>query len=66
VAGSPADRAGLRPEDLLLGVDGAAVANVGDLQRLMTGDRIGRPVAVDVFRRGAVQTLRVVPVELPD
>ena len=66
VTGSPADRAGVRPEDLLLAVDGTPVINVGDLQRLMTGDRIGRQVAVDVFRRGAVQTLRVVPVELPD
>jgi S1-C subfamily serine protease len=66
VAGSPAARAGLRPEDLLLAVDGAPVSNVGDLQRLMTGDRIGRSVQVDVFRRGRVQTLAVVPVELPD
>ena len=66
VGGSPADRAGLRPEDLLLGVDGTAVANVGDLQRLMTGERIGKPVEVDVFRRGKVQQVRVVPVELPD
>jgi hypothetical protein len=32
----------------------------------MTGDRIGRPVGVDVFRRGRVQTVEVVPVELPD
>ncbi|MDQ4068882.1 MAG: PDZ domain-containing protein [Actinomycetota bacterium] len=63
---SPADRAGLRPEDLHLGVDGTGVSNVGDLQRLMTGDRIGRPVGVEVFRRGKVQTLEVVPVELPD
>ena len=66
VAGSPADRGGLRPEDLLLGVDGSPVSNVGDLQRLMTGDRIGRPVGVEVFRRGKVQTLQLVPVELPD
>jgi S1-C subfamily serine protease len=66
VAGSPAAKAGLRPEDLLLGVDGTPVADVGDLQRLMTGDRIGRPVGVDVFRRGRVQTVEVVPVELPD
>ncbi len=66
VAGSPAANAGLRPEDLLLGVDGRPVANVGDLQRLMTGDRIGRTVGVEVFRRGTVQTVPVVPVELPD
>ncbi len=66
VGGSPADRAGLRPEDLLLGVDGTSVSNVGDLQRLMTGDLIGRQVQVDVFRGGKVQQVRVVPVELPD
>jgi len=66
VAGSPASDAGLRPEDLLLGVDGRPVADVGDLQRLMTGDRIGRTVGVEVFRRGRVQTVAVVPVELPD
>jgi len=66
VAGSPADRGGLRPEDLLLGVDGNGVTNVGDLQRLMTGERIGRQVGVEVFRRGKVQTVAVVPVELPD
>jgi S1-C subfamily serine protease len=66
VAGSPADRGGLRPEDLLLGVDGNGVTNVGDLQRLMTGERIGCQVGVEVFRRGKVQTVSVVPVELPD
>ena len=66
VAGSPAAVGGLRPEDLLLGVDGTPVATVGDLQRLMTGDRIGRPIGVEVFRRGRVHTLEIVPVELPD
>jgi S1-C subfamily serine protease len=64
VAGSPAALAGLRPEDLLLDVDGVPVANVGDLQRLMTSDRIGRSVAVGVFRNGKRQTVDVRPTEL--
>ena len=64
VGGSPAAEAGLRPEDLILDVDGTAVADVGDLQRLMTGELIGRAVAVGVFRHGAVDTVRVVPAEL--
>ena len=65
VGGSPAAQAGLRPEDLILGVDGSPVADVGDLQRLMTGDRISRPVAVEVFRHGRVEVVEVTPVELP-
>ncbi|HEX2192289.1 MAG TPA: trypsin-like peptidase domain-containing protein [Acidimicrobiales bacterium] len=66
VGGSPAARAGLRPEDLILAVDGHAVGDVGDLQRLMTKDRIGRPIAVTLFRDGRVQTVEASPVELPD
>ncbi len=64
VSGSPAADAGLRPEDLLLDVDGVAVADVGDLQRLMTGDRIGRTVTVGVFRNGRREALDVRPTEL--
>jgi S1-C subfamily serine protease len=64
VGGSPAAQAGLRPEDLLLDVDGVPVAGVGDLQRLMTGDRIGRPVTLGVFRHGRRETVDVRPTEL--
>ena len=42
VADSPAERAGLRPEDLIVEVDGREVSDVGDLQRLMGAERIGR------------------------
>jgi S1-C subfamily serine protease len=65
VGGSPAAQAGLRPEDLILAVDGTAVGDVGDLQRLMTAGRIGRPVAITVFRGGRVETVEATPVELP-
>ena len=64
VAGSPAAHAGLRPEDLILEVDGVGVADVGDLQRLMTADRIGRPVTITVFRRGRVENVEARPTEL--
>ena len=64
VAGSPADRAGLRAEDLIVSVDGADVNDVGDLQRLMTADRIGREVALGVVRGGTRMTLPITPVEL--
>jgi len=62
--GSPAARAGFRHEDLILDVEGRPVEGVGDLQRLMTGDVIGRPVSVRIVRGGGVQQLTVTPVEL--
>jgi serine protease Do len=64
VAGSPAARAGLRAEDLLVGVDGLPVLGVDDLQRLMTGERIGVPCALELFRDGAALTVELVPREL--
>jgi S1-C subfamily serine protease len=64
VAGSPAAKAGLRPEDLILDVDGEPVASARDLQRLMAGEAIGQEISIRVFREGKVTTLRATPVEL--
>ena len=64
VAGSPAEKGGLRREDLIVEVGGAPVEAPGDLQRLMAGDRIGASVDVKVFRGGRIDTVTVVPVEL--
>jgi serine protease Do len=64
VGGSPAARAGIRPEDLILDVDGVPVADVGDLQRLMTGERIGRSVEIGVFRAGHRVSVVTTPTEL--
>src|SRR5213596_82586 len=50
VPGSPADRAGIRPEDLLLELDGTPLAGVDDLQRLMTGERIDNDAEALLFR----------------
>src|SRR3954470_4544750 len=64
VAGSPAERAGLRPEDLIVGLDGEPLTDVGDLQRQMTAEAIGREVALEIVRDGESRTLRVSPGEL--
>jgi S1-C subfamily serine protease len=64
VADSPASRAGLRAEDLVVAVDGAAVEGVDDLMRLLTGELIGATVRLDVIREGAQRSVDVVPVEL--
>jgi S1-C subfamily serine protease len=64
VPGSPAAAAGLRPEDVVLSVDGDPTPDMGALQRLMTGARVGRPVTLEVARAGEVRSVRVVPSEL--
>jgi S1-C subfamily serine protease len=66
IEGSPAARAGLRREDLILDVDGSPVELAGDLQRLMVDTLIGKPVAMRVFRGGEVVTLSITPVELTE
>lgn len=63
VPGSPAAGAGLRPEDVILSVDGEPVPDMGALQRLMTGARIGRTVVLEVARAGGVVVVEVVPTE---
>jgi len=64
VADSPASRAGLRAEDLIVAVDDTPVEGVDDLMRVMSGDLIGSPVRLDVIREGGQRRVDVVPVEL--
>jgi serine protease Do len=64
VEGSPADSAGLRPEDLLVELDGTRVRDVGDLQRMMVAELIGTRVEAAVIRAGRTVRLELVPVEL--
>ena len=62
--GGPAERAGLRPEDLIVEIDGTAIETVDDLQRLMVGELIDRAVQLRVVRRGTLLDVELTPVEL--
>jgi S1-C subfamily serine protease len=64
VDSSPAAKAGLRPEDLIVALDGTPVSSAGDMQRLMTEERIGETLTVTVVRQGAPIEVDVVPEEL--
>ena len=61
--GSPADKAGIKPDDILVGLDGAAMTGADDLIRALTGEKIGREVALDVLRGTERLTVSLVPQE---
>ena len=61
----PADRAGIRSGDVLLAVDGQPVTGSDDLIRILTGDKIGGRVEVDLLRDGRRQKVQLKPEERP-
>src|SRR5205807_133418 len=62
--GSPAQRAGLRPEDLIVEIGGLPVERADDVQRLMNDAAIGRPLAVSLLRGDRWLELELLPAEL--
>jgi S1-C subfamily serine protease len=61
---SPAEAAGMRAGDLIVAFGEEAVTGIDDLQRLLTGRRIGDAVDVVVLRRDQRLLLRAKPREL--
>ena len=66
LAGSPAERAGLRPGDVLLSVGEKAVSNAESLQRLLFAEAIGIPLELSVLRDGAQIMIAAVPEEMSE
>jgi len=60
---SAAERAGLRPGDIIVALDGVTIAGADDLVRALTGDKIGRKVAFDVLRGTERLTVAAMPRE---
>ena len=60
---SPADRAGLKEGDIIVGLDGQPVSGIDDLHRLLATDRIGVRTTVVVLREAAKLDLEIVPEE---
>jgi serine protease Do len=64
--GSPAERAGLRAEDLIVELGGRPIERVDDVQRLMTHEAIGRRLNVRVLRGDRWLELELTPTELTE
>ncbi|HVY85027.1 MAG TPA: trypsin-like peptidase domain-containing protein [Caulobacterales bacterium] len=65
-SGGPAEQAGLRVGDVVLGLDGAPTPSVDAVHKLLTRETIGRRVALDVLRDGVVVRLGMVVTERPE
>ncbi|HRP12089.1 MAG TPA: trypsin-like peptidase domain-containing protein [Terricaulis sp.] len=63
--GGPAEQAGLRVGDVVLSLDGAPLASVDEIHKLLTRERIGRRVSLSVLRDGALTQLSLQVVERP-
>jgi S1-C subfamily serine protease len=60
---SAADRAGLKAGDIVLSLDGIGITGADDLIRALTGEKIGKNVALDVLRGTERLTISLVPEE---
>jgi S1-C subfamily serine protease len=60
-SGGPAEKAGLREGDVLLELDGQALAGLDHLHRLLTAELAERDVPIRVLRRGQIVTATIRP-----
>jgi serine protease Do len=64
--GSPADKAGIEPTDIILGFDSKVVEASSDLPRLVGSTRPGAQATVEVWRKGQKRNLNITVAELQE
>src|SRR5258708_3033184 len=64
--GSPADKAGIEPTDIILSFDGKAVDASSDLPRIVGSTRPGSNSTVEVWRKGAAKKITLTLGELQE
>lgn len=58
---SPADRAGVKVGDMIIGLDDATVRSIDDLHRLLTEKPVGKPLPLTILRRAEKLVLEITP-----
>jgi serine protease Do len=56
----PADKGGLKPEDIILEFDGKPVHDANELSRLVAATPVGKQISIKVLREGKPQEVQVV------
>ena len=64
--GSPADKAGIEPLDIIVKFDGKAIESSSDLPRIVGSTRPGAIAPVQLLRKGAQKDVTVTVGELPE
>jgi S1-C subfamily serine protease len=56
---SPAQKGGLMLGDILVGIDGQTITDTEELLALLTNDRVGKAIPVEVIRGNTLQALQI-------
>ena len=64
--GGPADRAGAKPGDVILNLEGRAVADVESFRYRIATREPGDRILIEVWRDRATRTLTLVPIAAPE
>jgi serine protease Do len=64
--GGPAEKAGVRPSDVILKFDGKAVNSSADLPRIVAATKPGSKVSVQLWRKGSAQDISLVIGEIQE
>ena len=62
---SPAARSGLQAGDVITAIDGTAVTESTEVQRIVSNGKVGKQLTVEVERNGEVKSIDVRPESLP-
>ncbi len=65
VAGAPADQAGLKEGDVIVGIGDKEVTHVQELTRTLHSSEIGQPLEIKYWREDTEYTTNVIPIESP-